>query len=240
MRSYIISSVLFFASLTLSAQTAADFTITDIDGNSRNLYSELDNGKIVVLKFFTNWCSVCNNTAAQVVSMYNGYVSNNDPVVFWALDRDQNETNVQATIYRDNHSIPFPVIGEAHPIAQQFGVVYQPEYYIIRPDRSYVKRTNYSTMNTAVDEAIASNSTGLNDIIEKQLFSVKCNVLGWAAASDRMAALRLFDLGGRELERVNLRGGESFHPELKGGIYLYQLEEGSEVLVKGKFAVVQP
>ncbi len=227
----------FFAS---NAQTAADFTITDIDGNSRNLYTELDNGNIVVLKFFTNWCSICNNTADEVIAIYNSYVNNGDPVVFWALDRDQNETNVQATAYRNNNSIPFPVIGEAYPIAQQFGVVYQPEYYIIRPDRSYVKRTNYSTMNTAVDDALASISTGIEAGNDTQLFSQKGDVFEWPASSDREATLRIYDLGGRELKRIKLNGGDRFNSDLNFGVYLFNLEEGNAEPVKGKFAVVQP
>jgi hypothetical protein len=240
MRNILTSIFLIFLVSTSNAQSAADFTILDIDGNSRNLYSELDNGNIVVLKFFTNWCGICNDTADEVVAIYNGYVSNSDPVVFWALDRDQNETNVQATVFRNNNNIPFPVIGEAYSIAQQFGVVYQPEYYIIRPDRSYVKRTNYSAMNTAVNDALASIATGIEDENGTQLFLQKGDLFEWSAGSTRVATLRFFDLGCRELKQVELNGNGSYRSELKNGVYLYQLEEGSEVLVKGKFAVVQP
>jgi peroxiredoxin len=66
---------LLFVAFTFSAtaQTASDFTVTDIDGNSRNLFSELDGDNIVVLKFFTNWCSICNNTASDVVAIYNDH-----------------------------------------------------------------------------------------------------------------------------------------------------------------------
>lgn len=240
MRNFFLSTFFLFSAVTSFGQTASDFTITDIDGNVRNLYSELDAGNVVVLKFFTNWCGICNNTAAQVVSIYNGYVADNDPVVFWALNRDPNETNVQATTYRDNHSIPFPVIGEASSVAQQFGVVYQPEYYIIRPDCSYVKKTNYTAMSTAVDGALLSLSTGIENPAEGRSFSVKNGVFFWNASAENTATLRVFDLDGRELKQVRLAGGESYRSELKNGVYLYQLEEGNDVLEKGKFAVVQP
>ena len=39
--------------------TAPDFTITDINGNVFNLYSELDQGKTVILDLFATWCSPC-------------------------------------------------------------------------------------------------------------------------------------------------------------------------------------
>ncbi|MFT5310006.1 MAG: thiol-disulfide isomerase/thioredoxin, partial [Bacteroidia bacterium] len=139
----ILTLFLIAFSFSVSAQTTTNVNIDDIDGVNQDLFAELDAGNIVVLKFFTDWCGICNSTAIEVVAIYNAYQTNGDPVVFWALDRDPNETNVDATNYRNDNAIPFPVIGEASTVAVQFGVLYQPEYYIVRPDRSYVKRINY-------------------------------------------------------------------------------------------------
>lgn len=229
---------LLLVSSVSRAQTASDFTIDDIDGNTRNLFSELDNNRIVVLKFFTNWCSVCNNTADEVVAIYNSYQTNGDPVVFWALDRDQNETNTDAMAYRNNNSIPFPVIGEAYSVAQQFGVVYQPEYYIVRPDRSYVKRTNYTSMQTAVNEALeALNALGIEDVIGNEQVRIASNSFTWLALSTDEAELLVFDAAGRTVLDKNITGEERVIFDLPAGVYLYRLTAVNGVSITGKLGL---
>lgn len=225
--------------LSTSAQTAADFTITDVDGNSRNLYAELDADRIVVLKFFTNWCSICNNTANEVVDIYNDHQTAGDPVVFWALNRDQNETNTHATTFRDNHSIPFPVIGEAYSVAQLYGVIYQPEYYIIRPDRSYVKNNSYSDMEAAVQAALAAQSTGVNEFSEQDNVVFSNNRFSWNSATNGQAVLKLTDLYGRMMLEQSLTAGESVDLNLSNGVYLFSLELNSLIVASGKVPVFQ-
>lgn len=228
-------TALLLFSFGATAQTASDFTIMDVDGVERNLFTELDNDQIVVLKFFTNWCTICNNTAVDVNAIYNAYQMDSQPVVFWALDRDQNETNADAITYRNNHSIPYPVIGEAYSVAQQFGVVYQPEYYIIRPDRSYVKRTNYSSMETAVDEAIeALNALGVEDVIDEDKIRIAANSITWLARPNEQAKLLVFDAAGRMVVDKKINGEESVVFNLPAGVYVYRLtnEEGASITGK--------
>lgn len=230
-------TLLSLITLSAGAQTASDFTIDDIDGNSRNLFTELDNGNVVVLKFFTNWCSVCNNTADEVVAIYNSYYSNGDPVVFWALDRDQNETNADATTYRDNNNIPFPVVGEAYAVAQQFGVVYQPEYYIIRPDRSYVMKVGYGAMETAVDEALAG-LTGIDDDFENEhALLITSNSITWLESPSQEADLLLFDASGRKVLDKTIHGGERTEFNLPSGVYVYRLTSEAGAAATGKLGV---
>jgi peroxiredoxin len=231
---------LLFVAFTFSAtaQTASDFTVIDIDGNSRNLFSELDGDNIVVLKFFTNWCSICNNTASDVVAIYNAYQTAEDPVVFWALDRDQTEINADATTYRNNHSIPFPVIGEAYTIAQQFGVLYQPEYYIIRPDRSYVIENSYSAMEAAVQEALTANSTGVNELSLGDDYLIGNNTISWNSTNKHRAILKIFDSIGRTVFDYNLLVGETAELNLPNGVYIFSILVEERTVVSGKIAVV--
>lgn len=45
----------------LSAQKAADFTLTDLNGDSFNLYEKLEENKAVLIDFSTTWCGPCWN-----------------------------------------------------------------------------------------------------------------------------------------------------------------------------------
>ncbi len=236
-----IIALLFVAfSFSATAQTASNFNIDDIDGVNRDLFDELDDNKIVVLKFFTNWCSICNNTADEVVAIYNDYQNNGDPVVFWALDRDQNETNAHATTYRNNNSIPFPVIGEAYSVAQQFGVVYQPEYYIVRPDRSYAKKTNYSSMQTEVDAALAALFTGVDDVSALNNITISHDQITWNVPASESGTLVVSDMAGRMVYKSSISGQQPVElSNLPTGVYIYTLRTAGDLISTGKLGIAR-
>lgn len=226
-------------SVGANAQTAPDFTITDIDGNSRNLYTQLAANNIVVLKFFTNWCSICNNTASEVVAIYNNHQAAQDPVVFWALNRDPNETNADAAAFRDNHAIPFPVIGEAYAVAQQYGVIYQPEYYIIRPNKTYVKQSTYSAMETAVQEALSAHTTGIFNIEQQHALQLNNTAICWRSEVKGNASLVLYDLAGRLASKQAVQTDVWTTLNCPSGIYTYTLSRNNQILKRGKLALFQ-
>ncbi|MGB1317879.1 MAG: T9SS type A sorting domain-containing protein, partial [Flavobacteriales bacterium] len=223
-----------------NAQTATNVNIDDVDGVNRDLFTELDAGNVVVLKFFTDWCGICHNTADEVVAIYNGFQTNGDPVVFWALDRDANETNADAISYRNSEMIPFPVIGEASSVAAQFSVQYQPEYRIIRPDRSYVSASNYTAMQTAVNEALSSIATGIEDVVAGYSFEVAGNSITWKAPSSEVAKLNITDASGRAVFSRTISGSEkATFANLNTGVYIYTLTQNDKVLTTGKIGLIQ-
>ena len=74
-----IAFCLFLSAFSASAQqanfngtgTAPDFTLTDMNGDSHNLYSYLDSGKTVVLKLMSVFCGACGMHAAPTENVWN-------------------------------------------------------------------------------------------------------------------------------------------------------------------------
>lgn len=205
------------------SQTAQDFSLTDLDGVSHNLYSTLDNDTVVVLKFFTNWCSVCNNTAPQVVGLYNEYVFNEQPVTIWAIDRQDAEGTAGPTSFRDNHSLPFPVFAFGETVANSFGVQYQPEYRTVCKDRSYSETVSYSQVDQHVQTCLAQLGVGIEDQeLDGNFFSYQENgitTLMWDVQSTEVE-LSIIDVSGRIVLK-KLVGAEASSEELDlpSGIY---------------------
>lgn len=224
------------------AQTAQDFTLTDLDGKPHNLYSTLDNDTVVVLKFFTNWCSVCNNTATQVVGLYNEYVFNELPVTIWAIDRQDSEGVAGPTTFRDNHSIPFPVFAFGETVANSFGVQYQPEYKIVCKDKTYNETVSYSQIDQHVQTCLAQIGVGIEDqMLEGVFFSFQENGitnLKWDVGSDELQ-LRILDISGRKvLSKTVDRTGTAKLNELSAGVYtaILNSETGRGLL---RFSVIR-
>lgn len=79
MNKILLFFILINFSLNLSAfQGVPNIILTDIQGNERNLYKNLDEGKVVIVDVFTTWCTTCwenhNNFAMQ--RLYNTYGPN--------------------------------------------------------------------------------------------------------------------------------------------------------------------
>ena len=74
--------ITFTLSMNVSAQlvdgtTAPDFTLTDYNGNTHNLYSYLNAGKTVFVEIFAAHCPGCSayHQTHTMKNMYNSYGS---------------------------------------------------------------------------------------------------------------------------------------------------------------------
>ena len=88
----------FVCSIRTRSSTAGDFTITDLDGNTHNLYDILDEGKPVQIRFVAeSWCGPCWTFAETgVFDQFDElYGANGDNSAFtMAIESDENYTSI--------------------------------------------------------------------------------------------------------------------------------------------------
>ena len=153
-----------FLSLSLNAQlpngsTAPDWTLTDIDGTTHNLYSYLDQGYTVYIDFFATWCGFCwnyHNTHAfeDLDAMYGS--GGTDEVIVFAIDASSSTTvaDIRGTgnntlgdyTAGTNYSFFNPVGSELSTIASDYQVNGYPTIYGICSDK---KITHVGQASTA-------------------------------------------------------------------------------------------
>ncbi len=164
------------------AQTAPDFTVTDIEGETHNLYEILDGGQHVLIDFFAYWCSICAGKADDVTAIYNEYGCNTSDLFVIAIER---EGSNQQTINFENANAgnnPAPAVsgteGGGLGVHNAFGIAGQPVFRLIKPDRS-VMNVSTSSVTVAGMESIlqplgieASSCSVATNIEEEVLFNI--------------------------------------------------------------------
>ena len=151
MKKTLLTLVLFAMSLGTSfaqlaeGSIAPDFTITDTEGNTHNLYDILDEGKPVLLDLFAVWCAPCWTFAETgVFEEFDAlYGADGDNSVFTIAvesdaTTDASELNGGGSSVGDWASlITYPLADDADAsIATDYALAYYPTIYLICPDRS--------------------------------------------------------------------------------------------------------
>ena len=82
----ILLSLSIFSYSQADSTVAVDFTITDTDGVEPNLFGYLDNGKHVILQFFTvEGCATCTEQAEDFSTTYMLYGCNEHDIIFLGI-----------------------------------------------------------------------------------------------------------------------------------------------------------
>ena len=164
---FIISTLLTNAQTGLlsGAGYAPDITVTDINGNTHNLYNYLDSGKVVVLELMSVTCGHCQSHAAGTENSYqtNG-PSGTNVARFLGLEVNAATDSAAVANFASTYGVTFPIANNISPTAINYQLYYTPGYYVIYPDRSYtticalycVTAQNYSTIEGLLNTAIAA------------------------------------------------------------------------------------
>ncbi|MBG15019.1 MAG: hypothetical protein CL853_01555 [Crocinitomicaceae bacterium] len=161
-----------------------DFTGTDINGNTHNLYTYLDAGYTVIVDISATWCGPCwsYHQAGTLEDIWLNHgpaggtgvsASTTDDVIVLWVEGDGStglaELNGSGNTQGDwVTGTDFPIIDDAS-IAQTLNIAYYPTLYTIYPDR-YLEESGQSNTTYANISANIGNHTGSTGV-DAGLFS---------------------------------------------------------------------
>lgn len=93
MKKLIIAGLVLLKLSTVSnAETAPNFTVTDIHGVTHTLSKYTDNGKYVLIDLFATWCGPCKTTAPNLSKIFHTYGENERQLVVLGISVDSDDT----------------------------------------------------------------------------------------------------------------------------------------------------
>lgn len=153
-------SLLLTSSVT-SAQTAPNWTLTDIDGNQHTLYDDLDAGYTVMIKFFATWCGYCwsSHNSGQLQAMNELHGPNGDDtwrIYYIEVDSNTGMNELQGISgsthgdYVSGHNIPVinntTIVNSNSNVAALYNVSGVPAIYMVCPEDKSMIQTGSQTV----------------------------------------------------------------------------------------------
>lgn len=144
-------TLLCFAIVGLSAKAqlpdgsiAPDFTATDINGNTWNLYELLDQGKTVIIDVSATWCGPCwvYHESGALENLYEEYGPNGTNEMFVFMIEGDDDTTLEDLYGTGSNTqgdwvtgTPYPIIDDGAWLGDLFEIAYYPTIYHICSNR---------------------------------------------------------------------------------------------------------
>ncbi|GAB1404995.1 hypothetical protein MASR1M74_21740 [Lentimicrobium sp.] len=244
----LLFSIIFISISGVNAQvgidTAADFTVKDLEGNLHHLYEYLDEDKLVVIDFFTTTCGPCQKYASEISASYEYFGCNAGNVIYLGINWGSD--NEQVAVFDSLWGVHFPSIsgqqGGGNSVVELYEVMSYPSVILIAPDRSilhpYIWPPQQDTINSLVYAAGGSpmpctvNSTFVkyaND--ELVLAGRQADGIVFQVKQPENQCLRIFSADGRLVREMNIRKSLNYI-RLETGLYIGVLSsvKGRQVL----------
>jgi thiol-disulfide isomerase/thioredoxin len=240
----LITILLSLSTLMSVAQTATDFTVSDCDGNSYNLFSDLDAGKIVIITW-TMPCGACVSGALTAYNIAQSYEATHPGKVKMLLADDFGNTPCSSIVAWGNSNGITRSIKFSDPAIQMndYGVAGMPKTVAIAPDHSVIfnqnNEVNPDSLVAAIDAALSITTTeeapvniSTMSVIPNPISdagTLKVNLLKNATLT-----VNVYDMTGKWVRNIyegTCLQGENLIPldfaGLNNGLFQLQLTEGT-------------
>jgi thiol-disulfide isomerase/thioredoxin len=239
--------LLFCAFLTLSMQSIAqpesfefpDWTHTDINGVEHNLYTQLDDGKTVIIDIFTTWCPNCVNSLSNLHDLEEMYGENGTgQLVLYSFERDPSTSNEAA--WAADHNVTNPIFVDALATMETWNTFYQPNFFVICPDRSYELVVGSIAVNNPLPGFVANCITSDIALTQSAEFSLASTIVTnnvTFSCTSSNGDYKIIGLNGATLKQGKTTSTVTLDvSDLAKGIYLLQVQTESDVVTR-KFVV---
>jgi len=224
--------------------TAPDFTIISTKLDTFNLYSEVAKHKIIILDFFSLYCSTCQNNTPILEDIYQDYGGNGDSLWIWAIESEFG-TDPDIDTFKIKYGATFPGFSSKQhnndTILQLFDISYTPYYYTIAYDSS-MKSLDINDIRSFVETYLGPPyNSKINQNIDnyfKIFLSYKKIVINCNNNFYR-TNISLYDISGRKIFTTNKmfnKGKNYINTEgLKSGFYIIQISNNKIFFTKKLF-----
>jgi peroxiredoxin len=156
----IASTIVPALALLPNGQSAPDFQLKDLSGNSHKL-SDF-RGKVVVIDFFGWACSACIDDAkTNLVPLYNTYYKNDAKVQFISVEVN-NGSSAEIQQYLQETGVPWLVLSGGSSLVSTYNIASTPSLYVINPAGNVALSkeypTNVQTLKSTIDSLESSTT----------------------------------------------------------------------------------
>jgi hypothetical protein len=206
----IIGFLSLFSISRSTAQTVAmDFTQSDCDGTNHHLFSELDQGQVVVLTYVMLGCSSCivgTNGLKSIVEPF--AISHPGRVKVYNIGYTNSYSCSQLLNWRSSNGFSFPIFSGGATQVNYYGGMGMPTIVVVGSNNHtiYYKNLGYTStddpaITAAIQSALLYNPQGIEESLEEQgihifpsLFTTTLDVYFDANISGNM---EIYDLTGK-------------------------------------------
>lgn len=129
-------------SVSYSSAGFPNYQFTDIQGGSYDIYSELNQGKTVVLTFMNYFTTMCQNEVKYLNHIKDIYETQEDMIRIWGIETSTLNTlsagSIDLTSLYQDWGLTYPLVNLDGLDSYLSGLVTSvPTYIVIKPDQSY-------------------------------------------------------------------------------------------------------
>jgi peroxiredoxin len=204
-----------FISFGVSAQTPPDFTVTDSEGNTLSLHTELAAGKTVLLDFFFTTCPPCISNVPNIEHIYQEFGAGTSDFDIWGIN-DRN-SNAEINAYKSQYGVTNPCVsgtdGGGAAVVNSYSATWSftgfPTYAVVCADQSvtwdiWPISANAPEVQTSLENdcGLSASPAGINDVEKVAITAVYPN----PATEYATIAYKLDDRSMINIEVYNILG----------------------------------